>query len=93
MQTAASPRHTLRRGGFWAMPAGGTDKRRRTQWNRLVDQVRSSDHLTLYRAVEEGVPAFTVVLISRSLSEPADMAGKGAAHKGGRWNHAGERVT
>ncbi|WP_348752423.1 hypothetical protein [uncultured Aquincola sp.] len=93
MQTAASPRHTLRRGGFWAMPAGGTDKRRRTQWNRLVDQVRSSDHLTLYRAVEEGVPAFTVVLISRALSEPADMAGKGAAHKGGRWNHAGERVT
>ena len=22
-----------------------------------------------------------------------DMAGKGAAHKGARWNHAGEHVT
>lgn len=40
-------------------------------WDRLVDQVRESDPLTLYRAVEEGVPVFTVVLISKALSEPA----------------------
>lgn len=71
METAATSRPAHRRGGFWAMPAGGLDKSWRSQWNRLVDQVRASDHLTLYRAVEEGVPAFTVVLISRALSEPA----------------------
>lgn len=57
--------------GFWSLPARGLEKSWRTQWDRLVDQVRESDPLTLYRAVEEGVPAGAVVLLSKALSEPA----------------------
>lgn len=59
---------------FWALPPRGIDKGWRILWDRLVDQVRESDHLTLYKAVEEGVPAITVALISKALSEsPSDV--------------------
>lgn len=71
MDTVAPARRLHSRGGFWALPASGVEKSWRTQWDRLVDQVRLSDHLTLYRAVEEGVPALTVILISKAFSEPA----------------------
>jgi RES domain-containing protein len=33
------------------------------------------------------------IAADRPLWTAEDMAGKGAAHKGGRWNHAGEHVT
>jgi putative toxin-antitoxin system antitoxin component (TIGR02293 family) len=65
--------------GFWSLPPKSLDRSWRTQWDRLVDQLRDSDPLTLYRAVEEGVPTFTVVLISKAFSQPApqvlDMIG------------------
>ncbi|MBK1615397.1 hypothetical protein CKO44_18210 [Rubrivivax gelatinosus] len=64
---------------FWALPARGLERNWRSQWNRLVDQFADSDPLTLYQAVEEGVPASTVVLLSKAFGEPAlqvlDMLG------------------
>lgn len=58
------------RAGFWSLPAKGLEKSWRPLWDRLVDQVRESDPLTLYGAVEEGVPTGTVLLLSKALSEP-----------------------
>lgn len=64
---------------FWALPARGLGGTWRAVWDRWVDQVRKSDPLTLYQAVEAGVPAGTIVLISYALNEPApkvmDMLG------------------
>jgi putative toxin-antitoxin system antitoxin component (TIGR02293 family) len=58
--------------GFWALPSTRSlEKSWRPAWDRLVDQVRDSDPLTLYFAVEEGVPTSTIVLISKAFSEPA----------------------
>lgn len=78
MQPALARRHASSP-GFWSLPPKGLERSWRMQWDRLVDQLRDSDPLTLYRAVEEGVPAFTVVLISKAFSEPApqvlDMIG------------------
>lgn len=71
MDSVAHARRPHARGGFWAPPTRGVEESWRSQWDRLVDQVRVSDHLTLYRAVEEGVPAITVMLISKALCETA----------------------
>lgn len=71
MDAVIPARRLHSRGGFWALPSSVVEKSWRSQWDRLVDQVRLSDHLTLYRAVEEGVPAITVILLSKALSEPA----------------------
>lgn len=68
---ATAIHHAPSRAGFWAMPQRGIDKGWRSQWNRLVDRVSESDPLTLYKAVEEGVPAATVAILSRALGEPA----------------------
>jgi len=62
---------TRRQGDFWALPARGLERNWRSQWNRLVGQFEASDPLTLYHAVEEGVPAGTVLLISKAFGEPA----------------------
>ena len=53
------------------MPQRGIDQGWRSPWTRLVDRVSESDPLTLYKAVEEGVPAATVAILSRALGEPA----------------------
>jgi uncharacterized protein (DUF2384 family) len=70
MNIAVARRH-IGPAGFWSVPPKSLERGWRVQWDRLVDQLRDSDPLTLYRAVEEGVPSFTVVLISRAFSEPA----------------------
>lgn len=57
--------------GFWSSPPKSLERSWRSAWDRLVDQLRDSDPLTLYRAVEQGVPAFTVVLISKAFDAPA----------------------
>jgi putative toxin-antitoxin system antitoxin component (TIGR02293 family) len=56
--------------GFWSLPTRNLERSWRAPWERLVDQLRTSDPQTLYRAVEEGVPPFTVVLLSKALGEP-----------------------
>lgn len=65
------PRRRSAHASFWAVPVIGVEKNWRTQWDHLVDQVRRSDHLTLYNAIEEGVPTNVVVLISKALCESA----------------------
>jgi putative toxin-antitoxin system antitoxin component (TIGR02293 family) len=56
---------------FWSLPAHGLEKSWLEQWDRLVEQIGDSDPLTLYRAVEDGVPVGTVLLLSKALNEPA----------------------
>ncbi len=78
MHATAGARSSAR-AGFWALPSRGLEKNWRPLWDRLIDQVRDSDPLTLYRAVEEGVPAAMVVVLSKALGEPVpqvlDMLG------------------
>lgn len=70
MTTAISPPAPTR-AGFWALSERGLEKSWQAQWDRLVDQFRHSDSLTVWKAVEDGVPTATVMLLSKALGQPA----------------------
>jgi len=69
MSTSAADSAQLQ--GFWSVPMSGRIAKWWTSWDRLVDRVGDSDALTLYRAVEEGVPSEIVAVVSKALAVPA----------------------
>ena len=68
--TAARASRSARRNDFWIFPAKGLGRNWRQQWNRLMGQMRQVDSLTLFKAIEEGVPATTVLIVAKALGYP-----------------------
>jgi len=64
------PRSAADRDSFWSIPRSVPTRAWEATWLRLVDQFINCDSFTLYKAVEDGVPAVVVEYISRALNQP-----------------------
>lgn len=54
----------------WGQPGICGEGTCRDSWNHIIERVRGSDPYTLYRVLEGGVPARTVLLLSCALNIP-----------------------
>lgn len=71
VMTVSRASRSARRYDFWGLPAKEIGRNWRQQWNRLLDQIRQVDSWTLFKAIEEGVPATTVLVVAKALGYPS----------------------